>query len=184
MTGGSSMIVRGVIGTAVALALMLSGTACSKGGDTGKVYEMGNAAVVGPLSYVVQGTEWRDLLDADTGQRVPSSRFLLVNISVTNKSAGEVSIPLLALVDAQGKEYPELDKGDGVPQWLGLLRSVQPSQVDSGILLFDVPPGSYRLRISGGGDVEHESTALVNLPFTVDSVPAKPADPMAAPPSK
>ncbi len=184
MTGGKWKYAWGIIGWALAVAFILSGAGCSKSGDSGKVYEMGNAAVVGPLSYTVQATEWRDSLDGENGQRVPTNRFLLVTLAVTNKSAGEVNIPLLTLVDSRGKEYAELDKGDGVPQWLGLLRSVAPSHVDSGNLLFDVPPGGYKLRISGGGDIEHESTALVNLPFNVDVAPAKPPAPMAVPPEK
>jgi len=160
-------------GAAMVMLIVLCVGACSRSAETAKEYEMGNAAVAGPLSYTVINTEWRESLDGASGPTIPAHKYLLVSVSVTNKSAGEVSIPLLLLVDSSGKEYRESDKGDGVPEWLGLLRSVAPSQTDSGNLLFDVPPGSYKLRVSSGGDLEKETTALVNLPYRVEPPPVK-----------
>lgn len=137
---------------------------------------MGNPVTVGPLTYTIVETDWRDALDGATGARIPQSRFMVVNLTVLNKGSKDAGIPLLTLIDATGKEYRELDKGDGVPQWLGLLRQVRPSETESGRILFDAPQGSYKIRVSSGGEAETEVTALVDLPYLPDTSVPKPFD--------
>lgn len=164
------------------LALIAPGCSSLKsGGNSTRVYQMGSPAAVGALTYTVLDTEWKESLDGSLGAKLPEHRFLVVNVSITNGSGGDINVPLLALVDAQGKEYREMDKGEGVAQWLGLLRPVPPAQTLNGHLLFDVPLGGYKLRISSGGDAESETTALVDLPLHVEAPPVKDVDPMATP---
>ena len=157
-----------------ALALGVAG--CAKKPTAAKMVEMGSAAVAGGLSYTVTHVEWAEQLTGTDAIRTPAGRFLLVTVTVSNKGAAEAGIPLAVLVDKSGKEHLELDKGDGVPQWLGLLRTVNAGASVSGTLLFDAPPASYQLRVSSGGDVEKEETALVNLPYKLDApAPSTPA---------
>jgi hypothetical protein len=47
---------------------------------------------------------------------------------------------------------------------LGILRTLNPTETKDGRILFDVPPGTYSLRITDGGSQESERTALVALP--------------------
>lgn len=157
------------------IPVVLLAAAC---GCTGRkpepVHPMGTPIEVGGLSYTVLGTEWRDDLQTDFGPRKPQHRFLLVTVSITNNGPQDANAPLLAVVGADGRETLELDKGDGVPQWLGLIRRIGSTQTQTGVLLFDVPPGDYRLRVSSGGDVEHEKTALIALPYRVEAPGARP----------
>lgn len=164
------------------LALIAPGCSSLKsGGNSTRVYQMGSPAVVGALTYTVLDTEWKESLEGSLGAKLPEHRFLVVNVSITNGSGGDINVPLLALVDSAGKEYREMDKGEGVAQWLGLLRPVPPAQTLNGHLLFDVPLGGYKLRISSGGDAESETTALVDLPLRVETPPVQDVDPMATP---
>jgi hypothetical protein len=131
---------------------------------------MGSQVAVGALTYTALETEWRDGLDSDKGPRTPKHRFLLIKVTITNGGGTESYAPLLYLVDGKGQEYIEEDKGDGVQNWMGTLRLLGPAQTSEGMLLFDVPQGSYQLRVSTGGDPEKEVAALVTIPFRLDAI--------------
>lgn len=130
---------------------------------------MGVPLAVGPLTYTAVETEWRDIIDSPQGERVPKNRFLWVNVTVMNSSSEQKAAPLLQLVDAKGGTFPEIAEGEGVPDWMGYLRLLQPRESRSGRLLFDVPQGAYKLRVSSGGDPESEQTALIDIPFQLNS---------------
>lgn len=170
-------------GAAAALALVWAAAGCS-GKKQDAVHPMGTPVVVGDLSYTVLNTEWRDDLPTDMGPRKPQHRFLLVSVSITNNGPEDHNAPLLAVIGPDGKETMELDKGDGVPQWLGLLRRVPSTRTETGTLLFDVPPGDYKLRVSSGGDVDREQTALISLPYRVEAPGAQPSVEPRMPPSQ
>ena len=180
----SKLFSAALLGGAAACLLMLSGcsSAIKSKGEASVVHAMGNPVLVGPLTYTIVETDWRDTLDGSSGPILPQNRFLLINITIHNKGAREVGVPLLTLIDASGKEYRELNKGEGVPQWLGLLRTVQSTETESGRVAFDVPQGSYKVRVSSGGDVESETSALIDLPYVPDTTTTKPLD-AAAPPA-
>jgi hypothetical protein len=172
---------------ALGLAAALLGLAgCSReGGSTApeQVVEMGTAVTVGPLSYTILDQRWHDSLPGGSGARMPNHRFLTLSLSVTNTGSEDAGIPLLSLIGSDGKEYQELSEGEGVTGWMGYIRLVDPAQTEHGRIVFDVPPGAYQLRVSSGGEPESEVTALVNIPFrietptTVDTETLQPANP-------
>ena len=168
----------------LAVSLLLVSGCSRKTGDTGKSFAMGEGAKVGKLTYTVVETEWKESLDGSLGQRLPKHRFLIVNLSIGNGGEAELGVPFLTLIDAKGVEFREEDKADGVASWLGYLRRVAPSETLSGRILFDVPPGGYKLRISSGGDAETETTAVVDLPYRADGLPDKADEPLAVPSTK
>jgi hypothetical protein len=51
-----------------------------------------------------------------------------------------------------------------------MLREVPPAQTETGWILFDAPPSSYRLRLSNGGDPGSEQTLLIEIPFNMESM--------------
>lgn len=168
---------------AATVLLLPSGCSSSKS-TTGKSYIMGEPAVIGPLTYTIMESEWKEALDGSLGQRLPKHRFVAINLSVHNKSAAEVSVPFLTLIDVNGTEFREETNAEGVVPTLGYLRRVEPAATLSGRVLFDVPPGGYKLRISSGGDAETEQTAVVDIPYRADPPPVKGVDPMAVPSTK
>jgi len=48
------------------------------------------------------------------------------------------------------------------------LRTISPAGTDQGWLLFDVPIGSYRLRLTNAADPEQEAHSFVDLPLSLD----------------
>ena len=163
----------------IAGALVVFSSACSsrpRAKEAGKGQPMGSQVYVGPLTFTALEAEWKEQLEGENGPRLPKSRFLLLRVTVTNGGGSEQGLPLLTVVDSKGNSYLEEDKGEGVARWLGLLRVLKPAQTEEGYLIFDAPPGSYQLRVTTGGDPEQEMTALIDIPFRIDS-----AAPNAAP---
>jgi hypothetical protein len=175
----SIQISRRFVLSGLAVLTMFTFGACKKeeGEQTSApkgTHEIGNPVKVGKLTYQVIDTEWRDVLDGALGQRIPKNQFLVVQVSVTNNDADEAHAPLLVLLDKDEKAYREEDKGDGLANWLGLIRTLGPGETQQGSMLFDVPAGSYRLQLSSGGDAESEKNALVNLPYKLTIPDAAP----------
>ena len=109
-------------------------------------YQMGERAANGPLTY-----------------NVIESR------SITNGGGHEISVPLLSVEGANGQLYRESENGEGVSNWLGILRSLAPAQTAQGNILFDAPLGSYRLRLPDGAETGSEKYVWVQIPLRVDS---------------
>jgi hypothetical protein len=147
------------------LACVAGLTSCSRKEAAMRTEKLGTPTAVGPLTYTAIESEWRDDLQGNNGQRLPKNRFLIVHLSIANGSNRESAAPLLQLVDAKGNSFAEATEGDGVPEWLGYLRLLQPRETRSGRILFDVPPGAYKLRVSSGGDPETEQAAFIELPL-------------------
>ena len=150
-----------------ACALALSG--CQKSAAPERVGAMGAPLAVSQLTYTAVETEWRDSIESSKGSRIPKNRFLLVSVTVLNASSEQKAAPLLQVVDAAGGVHPEIDDGDGVTDWMGYLRLLQPRESRTGRLLFDVPQGGCKLRVSSGGDPETEQTALIDLPLQINT---------------
>jgi hypothetical protein len=139
---------------------------------------MGEPVQVGPLIYTILEAEWLDQLGEASNARTPHQRFLSIRLSVTNSGASVSGVPSLQLVDSHGKTYEELSDADGLREWLGYLRVVQPAQTERGSVLFDAPLGAYRLRLADDADLENERVALVDVPLQLGpQVPAPPGPP-------
>lgn len=156
---------------ALSLALALT-FGCGSGAMNEPVHRMGELTSVGPIVYNVLETEWRTDLGGSLGQVTPGDRFLLIRLTITNSSNEEVAIPLLALENSAGEVYRELSEVSGVPNWLGLLRIIEPTASAEGVIVFDVPTDDYMLRVTDGGDLERERTALIEIPLRFDSPPS------------
>lgn len=139
-------------------------------------YQIGERVSAGPLTYNVIEKVWRSQLGEGFQIRVPQNRFLLITVSATNSGGGEVSVPILQLEDPEGKLYSEVESGEGVDNWIGLVRTIEPAQTLQGRLVFDVPLSTYRLRLSDG-DPASGHFVYVQIPLQID------ADPPVEPPS-
>jgi Telomeric repeat-binding factor 2. len=128
---------------------------------------MGERVSVGSVTYNVFQADWRSDLETPSGRRYPRHRFLVVRLSITNGAGENVNIPLLRVEDAGGKTYMEEDSAEGVDGWLGLLRIIAPAHTEEGAILFDVPPGNYKLHVVDGGDLEQQKVRFVEIPYTI-----------------
>ena len=140
------------------------------------VERQGERAEVGSLVYSVLESRWATQLGEGSGSRAPRDRFLLLRLSVTNGSSHEVSVPLTSLEAAGGNSFGELTEVEGVPEWLGVLRKLQPVETAFGWVVFDVPQGDYKLRVADDALIAEEArTALIEVPLrlgrTTDFLP-------------
>jgi Domain of unknown function (DUF4352) len=138
------------------------------GEDVVREYQMGDRIGVGPLTFNVVETVWRSQLGDELKTRIPDNRFLLIDISATNGGGHDISVPLFTLEGSNGTTYKELEDGEGVDRWFGLLRTLNPAQTQQGQLLFDVPLGTYRLKLTDGGETGTEHTAWVTIPLHME----------------
>jgi len=145
------------------VAVILAG--CSAVTPSERVQQMGELITVGPIIYNVLETEWRAGLGEAISQSIPEDRYLLIRMTITNSGDRDVAIPLLTLEDQDGNTYLEESSVEGLSGWLGLLRVVQPAGTLQGQAVFDVPVGDYMLRVTDGGELESEKTALVEIPL-------------------
>ena len=150
----------------IAGGLLLTG--CNKQNSVQINFQMGDRITDGPVAYNVIQTIWRTQLGDIFKTRVPENRFLMITLSATNGGGKEVSIPLLTL-EGDNKEYRELENGDGVNNWFGLIRTISPAETRQGNIVFDVPLTSYRLRLTDGGEPGTEKFVWVDIPLRLDT---------------
>ncbi len=141
-------------------------TACSDSGPSKNtsVYNMGDLVTVGKLKYTVVDTEWIDQLGDAANPKLPQHRFLSIRLNITNSGSSPTGVPTLVLNNAKGESFQELTNAEGLRDWLGYLRTIQPAQTERGRVAFDVPTGAYRLRLADDSDPENEKVALVDIP--------------------
>jgi hypothetical protein len=152
-------------------ALSLAGglllTGCNRQNSVQINFQMGDRITAGPVVYNVIQTMWRTQLGDIFKTRVPENRFLMITLSATNGGGRDVSVPLT--LEADGKEFRELENGDGVNNWFGLIRTISPAETRQGNIVFDVPLTSYRLRLTDGGEPGTEKFVWVDIPLRLDT---------------
>ena len=147
---------------AITAALLLN--ACSRHESASvRSYSLGEKAPVGHIIYTVFETQWAPQLGEPPAARIPEHRFFLVRMTAVNSGSAEVIVPNVTVENDQGNSYPELQNGDGVPQWIGYLRTVKPAESAQGNLVFDAPPAHYKLRVT---DENEENPAYVDIPLS------------------
>ncbi len=138
-------------------------------------FHMGDHVQMGPLVINVFETKWLPQLGEGDKARVPKDRFLLLKMNVVNGGVSESTVPLLSIVGDDKQVYSELTNGDQVPEWLGILRHIKSNESQQGHVVFDAPPGHYKLKIE---DENLQKIAFVDIPlrFTdgAELAPAKP----------
>lgn len=142
---------------------------CGNRGPQRLEYQMGERVTNGPLTYNVIESRSVSQLGDLLKLRLPQNRFLVISISITNGGGHEVSVPLLSVEGASGQSYLESENGEGVTNWLGVLRSLTPASTSQGQIVFDAPLGAYRLRLPDGGEPGTEKYVWVQIPLRVDN---------------
>jgi hypothetical protein len=165
--------------TSCVAALALTG--CSQKAPERTDFQMGEKIPLGSLNYSVLQTSWRTQLGDGFKVRFPQNRFLQIDISLTNSGSSDVSIPLLTLENSNGQSYTEVANGEGVENWLGLLRTINPGQTQQGRIVFDVPLTSYKLQLTDGAGPGSEKVASVTIPLRMDVDTSGPSSAPGAP---
>lgn len=151
------------MGALCASTLFLS---CSKETPQPHTFAMGDRVELGRLIYSVYETQWLTHIGEGVGARVPQNRFFLVRISAANTGNATLMVPSMAIEGDDGKTYTELPNGEGVPQWLGVLRQVKPAEAAQGNIAFDAPPRHYKLRVA---DENEQKIAYIDIPLSFEA---------------
>lgn len=141
-------------------------TGCSEKAYPVRTYPMGEKVTMGSVIYTVYETQWLTHIGMPPDEKVPQSRYFLVRMSAVNSGGSDILLPSMTVVNDKGTTYPELTADVGAPQWLGTLRQVHPADSVAGNLVFDSPPGHYKLRIE---DEITGHTAMIDMPLTFTS---------------
>jgi hypothetical protein len=166
----SSSAVRSI---ALAVCLVAAGliTACNRGASDEKssasigTYKLGQEVQVGDLTYTVVSADWTDRIEGAT----PKNRFLVVRLSVRNRGNNTVPLRGLELVNAAGDHIQERTEGvENAPDYLGIMRNLEPGDYRTGAVVFDAPLAAYNLSVPDGGDIENERVAHIELPVQVE----------------
>jgi hypothetical protein len=150
----------------IAGALLFCGCKPAPAAFPVRTYPMGEKVPLGNLTYTVIETEYLTQIGEGPTPRIPQSRFFLVKITVGNGGSETADVGAFQVEDDNGKVYPELNDGEGVPEWIGYLRSVKPAESAQGNALFDAPPRHYKIRIH---DETGEKAALIDIPLTFNA---------------
>lgn len=142
---------------------------CNKPVNISRNFHIGEKVQVGALNYTVLGAEWKTELGSDFERRAAKDRFLILQLAIFNGGSVDAGAPLTQLIDARGKEYGELQDVKGLPQWMSLMRKLSPNSVEEGRIVFDVPLGIYKLKVSDGG-IENEMTANIEIPLELNGI--------------
>ncbi len=153
----------------ISLIFLLTSCAGPRSEPMPSVRGMGERVQVRPFTYTVMDTEWLDQLGDSKTPRIPEHRFLAIRLTVTNGGSSTLAIPAMTLLDAQNQSFPELNDAKGLEQWLGFIRMLAPAETEHGRVLFDVPTGSYRLRLASS-EADAPDFALVDIPLQIAPV--------------
>jgi hypothetical protein len=170
----------------IALSLFaFSLTGCSSTPTrTVKAYQSGEKAEHNKLIYSIVDAQIFTRLGEEPSARSPQNRFYVVQLSVSNSGNKSAPITPMTLVDDTGKVYPELADGTNIPRWLGVVRSVDENQTETGYVVFDAPSAHYKLKLTDDTDDED---VFVDMPLNFlheqmnQSVVMVPDQPVTAP---
>ena len=151
---------------ALAAAVVPLLAACEKPAPRPTRHKLGETVQSGPLKYSVLATRWALQTGEGLAVRTPTNRYYILQITVLNTGKTEVFVPALSIESASGQSYDELADGAGVPNWIGVVRRLNPAETLEGAIAFDVPQGTYALRVPNEEDA---ITAYIDLPFQLDS---------------
>jgi hypothetical protein len=112
--------------------------------------KMGDTVSLGYWSYRVWGTQWKRSIGSEYLSEYPDAAFFVIDLSIRNDDRTSSTLPPFKLVDSQGREYDESSKAIYEHGSIGMFKSLNPSVESRGYAVFDVPKGTYKLKVSGG----------------------------------
>ena len=123
---------------------------------------LGTLIEVGDFAYTLNEVKWKSILgEGELLQQRPDAAFLVVDITVINNSRKPHYVESPQLVDSSGRTYTSTSNAFIVEGSEFLLKELNPQVRSRGSIVFDVPYGSYSLRLGGGrGGLFHTSKTV------------------------
>lgn len=121
-------------------------------------YGIGQNVSVGYWTYRCLGVRWQRSI----GSEYADARFLVVDLVVGNDDKTASTLPPMKLLGEDDREYDDSSKSIFLERSFGTLKSLNPGVYSRGYVVFDVPPGKYVLKVSGG--YKSGQSASIELP--------------------
>jgi hypothetical protein len=122
---------------------------------------LGTPVEVGDFSYTINDVKWKDVLGEGSLIQHPDAVFLVVDVTVVNNGRKPAYQESPQLVDRSGRTYASASNAfieEGSELWL---KEFNPQVRSRGRVVFDVPYGSYSLRLAGReGSLFHRSKTI------------------------
>ena len=112
--------------------------------------KMGDTVYVGYWYYICQGVRWRNSIGDEYSLHYPDAKFLVIDLQAGNEDRTASTLPPAKLVDPQGREYDASSAGIWLFNSFDVLKTLNPGVASRGYIVFDVPRGTYALKVSGG----------------------------------
>lgn len=133
------------------ILLLLFPVACAHMGESGPVHQPGEAVLSDGIEFKINSREYRYTPLVSSGrQAAPSGVFVIIDLSMKNTYTSPVPShfqPRVTLVDSNGREHAASKELSQPKAESGFVVAMDPGVVQAKKLVFDVPPGSYRLRV-------------------------------------
>jgi hypothetical protein len=147
-----------------------SGTATAPPAQKRVTHRIGEEFSIGYWSYRCNGAQWQSMIAGLGRAETPDAEFLVVDLYIRNNDRTASTLPLLKLIDEQGREFDESSKGTFMPGAFDMLKQLNPGVSSQGYAVFDAPHGQYSLEVSGGFESgEHALIDLSPKPQSYDS---------------
>jgi hypothetical protein len=143
---------------------------------------IGDVVQVGYWKYQILSSEWRDYLPDGfgNGERA-DAHFLILELEVTNTDKSQSTLPPVKLRNSAGAEFSQSGASAFLPEAFGPLKELNPGVSSTGVVIFDVPEGTYQAEFQGG--FESSESQLVDLTDYPTKSLSKPSDAPSPPPT-
>ena len=123
--------------------------------------QLGRVIKVGYFAYVVNDVQWKTVLgDRGLVQERPDAAFLVVDITVINNADKPKYFESPQLVDSSGRTFTSTWNAAIAEGSKLVLKELNPGVGSSGEIVFDVPHGSYSLKLTDGEGLFHSSKTV------------------------
>jgi hypothetical protein len=115
--------------------------------------QLGKLIEVSDFAYTINEVKWKSILgEGELVHQRPDAAFLIVDVTVVNKGRKPHYLQSPQLVDSSGRTYTSTNNALIEQGSLFMLKEFNPQVRSRGTVVFDVPYGSYSLRLFGGED--------------------------------
>jgi len=112
--------------------------------------KIGDGVFIGYWAYSCEGARWKKSIGSGYTIKYPDAEFLIIDLVIRNDDKTASTLPPVKLVDSQGREYDASSDSIYLDNSFGIWKKVNPGVTSRGYIAFDVPHGTYALKLSGG----------------------------------
>jgi hypothetical protein len=134
--------------------------------------KIGDTIQTGYWTYKIDGFHWAPFITSYGTAERPDAQFLILDLSAQNNDRTASTLPPVKLLNDKGQEFSQSSSGALSDGFFSPLKELNPGVGSRGLIAFDVPPGTYKVKLSGGFEAGETAVASLDMP-EVASTPEK-----------